>query len=160
AVKLLVFLEHHADALTKASLGVLARARQLDAGAAGVVAGANVRALAEQAGGTVFVADDPRLQAPPPRPRGDLPAKRVADERVAAVLLAQSVLAADVAAALAARLDAGLNWDLVELELRDGALVGTQPALGDSVYVETGWTSTPALASFRAGTFEPAEAEG
>ena len=46
------------------------------------------------------------------------------------------------------------------MELRDGALVGTQPALGDSVYVETGWTSPVALASFRAGTFEPAEAAG
>ena len=27
---------------------------------------------------------------------------------------------ADVAAGLAARLDAGLNWDLVDVELRDG----------------------------------------
>jgi electron transfer flavoprotein alpha subunit len=158
-VKLLVFLEHHGDALTKASLGVLARARQLDADAAGIVAGSGVADLAEQAGGTVFVADDPRLEAPLPQPRVDVLAKLVADEGFDAVLFAQSVLAADVAAALAARLDAGLNWDLVDVELREGALVGTQPALGDSVY-ETGWAAGPALASFRAGTFEPPEPPG
>jgi electron transfer flavoprotein alpha subunit len=119
-----------------------------------------VRALADAAGGTVFVADDPRLEAPLPQPRVDVLARLVRDEGFDAVLFAQSVLAADVAAALAARLDAGLNWDLVDVELRDGALVGTQPALGDSVYVETGWASSPALASFRAGTFEPADPQG
>jgi len=68
------------------------------------------------------------------------------------VLFAQSVLAADVAAGLAARLDAGLNWDLVDLNA-DG--VGMRPALADSVYAEVGWTSTPRLAVFRAGTFDP-----
>jgi electron transfer flavoprotein alpha subunit len=156
-VKLLVFLEHHEGALTKASLGVLSRARQLDADAAGVVVGSGVRALAEQAGGTVLVADDPRLDVPLPQPRVDVLASVVRDDGFDAVLFAQSVLAADVAAALAARLDAGLNWDLVDVAIRDGKLVGTQPALGDSVYVESGWTSRVALASFRAGTFEPAE---
>ena len=56
------------------------------------------------------------------------------------VLFANSVLAADVAAGLAARLDAGLNWDLVDVELRDGELVGKRPALQDSVYADVGWT--------------------
>jgi electron transfer flavoprotein alpha subunit len=159
-VKLLVFLEHHEDALTKASLGVLAKARALGGDVAGVVAGAGVRGLAEQAGGTVFVADDGRLEAPLPQPRVDVLAGLVRDEGFDGVLFAQSVLAADVAAALAARLEAGLNWDLVDLEVRDGALVGTQPALGDSVYVETGWSTPVALAIVRPGTFEPAAPEG
>ena len=70
------------------------------------------------------------------------------------VLFANSVLAADVAAGLAARLDAGLNWDLVDVELRDGELVGKRPALQDSVYADVGWTGTPRLALFRAGSFD------
>jgi electron transfer flavoprotein alpha subunit len=70
------------------------------------------------------------------------------------------VLAADVAAGLAARLDAGLNWDLIDLELRDGKLVGKRPALGDSVIVEVGWKSEPRLALIRSGTFEPSETGG
>ena len=59
------------------------------------------------------------------------------------VLFAESVLAADVAAGLAARLDAGLNWDLVDIAREDGELVGKRPALQDSVYVDVGWTSEP-----------------
>ena len=56
------------------------------------------------------------------------------------VLFAASVLSADVAAGLAARLDAGLNWDLTDLVEQDGRLVGKRPALGDSVSVDVGWT--------------------
>ena len=49
------------------------------------------------------------------------------------VLLCASVLASDVAAALAARLDAGLVVDAVELHAEDGRLVTRRPGLGDSV---------------------------
>src|SRR5262249_52829453 len=62
--------------------------------------------------------------------------------------------AADVAAGLAARLDAGLNWDLVDLERRDGELIGKRPALDDSVYVDAGWRGERRLALFRPGSFE------
>jgi len=154
-VKLLVFLEHHDGAVTKASLGVLAKARALG-DAAGVVVGSGVRGAAEAAGGLVYAADDERLAAPLPAPRVDVLAKLVRDEGFDAVLFAQSVLAADVAAGLAARLDAGLNWDLVDLVEEGGALVGKRPALADSVWVDAGWSSAPALATFRSGTFDPA----
>jgi electron transfer flavoprotein alpha subunit len=70
------------------------------------------------------------------------------------------VLAADVAAGLAARLDAGLNWDLVDLAREGGRLVGKRPALQDSVYVDVGWTSEPRLALFRSGSFDPSESGG
>jgi len=158
-VKALVFLEHHGDAVTPASLGVLAKARSIGLDVAGVLAGAGVRALADQAGGLVYVADDPRLDAPLPQPRVDVLAQLVRDEGLDAVLFAQSVLATDVAAGLAARLGAGLNWDLVDADVRDGVLVALRPALDDSVYVDVGWTEPPALAVFRTGAFEPAVAE-
>ena len=77
-------------------------------------------------------------RAPLPQPRVDVLAKLVRDEGFDTVLFAQSVLAADVAAGLAARLDAGLNWDLVDLTA-DG--VGKRPALADSVVVDVGWSS-------------------
>jgi electron transfer flavoprotein alpha subunit len=155
-VKLLVFLEHHDGSVTKASLGVLTKARSLG-DAAGVVAGCGVRAAAEGAGGVVWVADDDRLEAPLPAPRVDVLAKLVRDEGFDAVLFAQSVLASDVAAGLSARLDAGLNWDLVDVLEENGRLVGKRPALADSVWVDAGWSSSVALAVFRSGTFDPAE---
>ena len=108
----------------------------------------------------VYVADDPELAAPLSQPRVDVLAKAVQENGYDAVLLAQSVLAADVAAALAARLEAGLNWALTDLRLDDGAFVGVQPALSDSIYVDVGWCSTPAFALFRreASTRSPSAA--
>jgi electron transfer flavoprotein alpha subunit len=159
-----VFLEHHEGELQKGSLGALAKAAQLGDDVAGVVLGSGVKELAAQAGGfgakKVFVADDPALQAPLPQPRVDALAQLVSEQGVDTVLFAASVLAADVAGGLAARLDAGLNWDLVDLVREDGNLVGKRPALEDTVYVDVGWSSEPRLAMFRPGTFDPAESGG
>ena len=156
-----VFLEHHEGELQKGALGVLGKAAQLGDDVAGVVLGSGVKDLAAQAGrfgaAKVFVADDPALEAPLPQPRVDALAHLVREEGVDTVLFAASVLSADVAAGLAARLDAGLNWDLVDLVQDDGNLVGKRPALEDTVYVDVGWTGEPRLAMFRPGTFDPAE---
>jgi electron transfer flavoprotein alpha subunit len=160
----LVFLEHHGEELQKGALGVLARAASLGGEVAGVVLGHGVQDVAAQAGAygasTVYVVDDEALAAPLPQPRVDALAAVVAESGAENVLFAASVLSADVAAGLAARLEAGLNWDLTDLALEDGALVGKRPALGDTVLVDVGWTSTPRLALVRSGSFEPVEAGG
>jgi electron transfer flavoprotein alpha subunit len=150
----LVFLEHHGGELQKGSLGVLAKAASLgDADA--VLVGGGVSALVGEAGTygakKVHVADDASLDPPLPQPRVDVIAKVVADGGYDTVLFANSVLAADIAAGLAARLDAGLNWDLVDLT---SGFVGKRPALQDSVLVDVGWKSTPRLGLFRAGSFD------
>jgi electron transfer flavoprotein alpha subunit len=161
----LVFLEHHGSELQKGALGVLSKAATLgDGDVAAVVIGGGVKALATEAGNfgatTVHVVEDDALEPPTPQPRVDAIAKIVADNGYDTVLFANSVLAADIAAGLAARLDAGLNWDLVDVEQRDGSLVGKRPALQDSVFVDVGWTSTPRLALFRAGSFDAAATAG
>jgi electron transfer flavoprotein alpha subunit len=162
-MSLLVFVEHHGDELQKGSLGVLAKAATLGDVSA-VLVGSGVTALAPEAakyGATkVHVAEDDSLEPPLPQARVDVLAKVVEDGGYDTVLFANSVLAADIAAGLAARLDAGLNWDLVDVELRDGTLVGKRPALQDSVLVDVGWKSTPRLALFRAGSFDSAPTEG
>jgi electron transfer flavoprotein alpha subunit len=169
-MSMLVFLESHGIELQKGSLGVLAKAASLgDADVAAAIAGDGARALAAVAGtfgaAKVWVCEDAEVAQPLPQPRVDVLAQVVEDGGYDTVLFANSVLAADVAAGLAARLDAGLNWDLVDLELRptgDGKteLVGKRPALQDSVYADVGWTSTPQLALFRAGSFDATPATG
>jgi electron transfer flavoprotein alpha subunit len=164
-MRTLVFLEHHGAELQQGALGVLAKAAALgDSEVAGVIAGSGVGALAAEAGRfgatKVWIADDPALEAPLPQPRVDVLAKVVRDGGYDTVLFAASVLAADVAAGLAARLDAGLNWDLVDLVRENGRVVGKRPALGDSVFVDVGWKEGPAVGIVRSGTFEPAETGG
>jgi electron transfer flavoprotein alpha subunit len=162
-VKTLVFLEHHDGAIQKGALGVLSKAATLGE-AAGVVVGDGAREAAAEAGAhgakTVYVVDSPELAAPLAQPRVDVLAKVAREEGFGAVFLGQSVLAADIAAALAVRLDAGLNWDLVDVRTEDGALIGVRPALGDSVYVDTGWRSEPCVALFRAGSLDPVPTGG
>jgi electron transfer flavoprotein alpha subunit len=163
-MSVLVFLEHHEGELLKPSLGVLSKAAELGGEVAGVVLGSGVGDVAAQAGkygaAKVLVVDKPELQAPLPQPRVDALAGIVGDRGFDTVLFAGSVLAADVAAGLSARLQAGLNWDLTDLVEQDGELVGKRPALGDSVIVDVGWTSEPRLALIRAGTFDPKETGG
>ena len=160
----LVFLEHHGSDLPKGPLGVLAKAASLDPDTSAVLIGAGVRDLAATAGrygaARVFVADDPRLEAPLPQPRVDVISRLVKDRGFGTVLFAVSVLSADVAGGVAARLDAGLNWDLGDLVLEDGTLVGKRSALGDTVQVDAGWTAEPRLGLIRSGSFEPAETGG
>ena len=157
--KTLVFLEHHEGALQKGSLGVLAKALALGGDVAGVVLGAgqDVANAAATYGAPVYACDDPALAAPLPQPRVDAFAALVAQTGAETVLFAASVLAADVAAGLAARLDAGLNWDLTDLRVDAGELVGTRLALGDTVVADVAWKGTPRIGLVRAGAFEPAE---
>ena len=160
----LVYVEDHESEPVKGSLGVLTKAAQLGDDVAAVLCGASVEGLAEEVGRhgakRVFVAEDPALEAPLPQPRVDVLAKLVEAEGFDTVLFGASVLTADIASALAARLDAGLNWDLIDLEQKDGKLVGKRPALQDSVLLDVGWKSEPRLALIRSGTFEPAESGG
>jgi len=160
----LVFLETHDGEPTKGGLGVLSKAASLGGDVAGVVLGTGVRDAAEAAGAhgasVVYVVEDDALAAPLPQPRVDALEAVVAASDAENVLFPASVLAADVAAGLAARLEAGLNWDLTDFRLEGGELVGTRTALGDTVIVEVGWTSTPRLGLVRSGTFDPAPSGG
>jgi electron transfer flavoprotein alpha subunit len=162
-VKALVFLEHHQGALQRDSLGVLGLAAGLGATDA-VIAGEGVRDLAAEAAAhgaaTVLVAEDAAFAAPLPQPRVELIAKLVEERGYDSVVLANTVLSADVAAGLAARLEAGLNWDLTGLRLDGDELVGERPALQDSVLVDVGWSGTPRIALIRTGSCEPKRRDG
>jgi electron transfer flavoprotein alpha subunit len=163
-VATLVYVEDHEGEPVKGSLGVLSRVAQLGEDVAAVLCGSGVEALGEEVGKfgakRVLVADDPALEAPLPQPRVDVLAKLIESEGFDTVVFGASVLTADIAAALAARLDAGLNWDLIDLAQEDGKLVGKRPALQDSALLDVGWKTEPRLALVRSGTFEPAESGG
>ncbi len=160
----LVFLEHHGSQIQRGALGVLGKAAQLDPDTSGVVIGSGVADAAAQAGKfgakNVYVADDAALEAPLPQPRVDVIAQLVQDKGFDTVLFGASVLASDTAAGLASRLDAGLNWDLTDLEGSGAGLIGKRSALGDSIVVDCGWSSPIKIGLVRAGSFDPNESGG
>jgi electron transfer flavoprotein alpha subunit len=163
-VSTLVFLEHHGSSIQKGSLCVLSKAASVDPDTSGVLAGSGVAGLAAEAArygaAKVYVADDASLEVPLPQPRVDVIASLVNAQGFDNVLFGASVLAADIAGGLAARLDAGLNWDLIDLAGDGGQIVGKRAALADSVYVDAGWSATPRLGLFRSGSFDPVETPG
>jgi electron transfer flavoprotein alpha subunit len=158
-MKILVFLEHHGNEITKGSLGVLAKAAVLsgDVGAV-LVGGSEVSGLAGDAmkfgATTVWLAAGEALDPPLPQPRVDVIAQLIRAHGFDTLVFSNSVLAADVAAGLAARLEAGLNWDLVDVVESDGELVGKRLALQDSVLVDVAWRTPVRIALFRSGSFE------
>ena len=162
-MKILVFLEHYHGALEKGGLGVLGKAASIGE-AVGVVLGEDAASVAAGAGAygasKVYACETQELAAPLPQPRVDALATLVEQTAPDAVLFGASVLSADVAAGLAARLDAGLNWDLTDVATDGDELVGRRPALGDTVMVDVGWTDGPRLGLVRAGTFDPVESGG
>lgn len=167
-MSVLVFLEHRGNELDRGALGVLSMAAALGAGPVAAVLAGNDRAalgsLATEAAkfgaAKVYIASDPMLDPPLPQPRVDVLADIVGAGGHDTVLFSTSVLSADVAAGLAARLDAGLNWDLTALEWRAGEPVGRRLALQDSVLVEVGWRSSHRIGVFRPGSFEAVSVNG
>ena len=165
-MKPLVFLEQRGTSITKGSLGVLGKCAQLADGDVGavLVGDGPLAGLAEEAGRcgatTVHVAEHSDLGPALPAARVDVLSRLVCERGYDAVAFSTSVLASDVAAALASRLDAGLNWDLIDLAHRDGELVGRRMALDESVLVEVGWRSPVRLALCRSGVFEPVASGG
>jgi electron transfer flavoprotein alpha subunit len=160
----LVFLEPRGGELDGGGLGLLAKAASLgDGDVAALIVGAEAADLAPVAArhgaGTVLIASGEGVDGRLPQPCVDALEAAVHGRGYDTVLLANSVLAADIAAGLAARLRAGLNWDLTDIRLDGSRLIGIRPALEDSVHAEVGWLGTPRIALFRTGACEPVPGE-
>lgn len=160
-MRTLVFVEHQGTELTRGSSGVLTKAATLghEVVAAVLAGGGEVEALAKDAGKfgatKVYLARHDALDPPLPQPRVDVLEEIATQGGYDTFMFSNSVLGADVAAGLAARLGAGLNWDLVDVEMSDGELIGNRPAFQDTVLVKVGWHGDRRLALFRPGAFDP-----
>jgi electron transfer flavoprotein alpha subunit len=160
----LVVVDHRDGVIGGGQLSLVSAARTLGGDVEALLFGPPSAAAVERLGAhgvsTVHAASSPELCAPLLGPRAEVLADLQRREDFDVVLLENSSVAADVAAAVAVRIDAGVNWDLNGLELRGDTLVGIRPALQDSVVVEVGWSGRPAIAVFRVGQPEPpAQAE-
>ena len=149
----LVFLEHHDGELQKGALGVLAQGRRRSAATSPASCVGTGVARRRRVGGRATAprrstsSTTPALAAPLPQPRVDA---------LEAVVAASPARRTSSSPPRCSRPTSprgsrrgsrpGLNWDLTDLRLEGGELVGKRPALGDTVLVDVGWTSTPRLA--------------
>lgn len=168
----LVFVENHEGTLVSSSLGVVVKARELASELGGdvvaVIAGGSVRdqaaSLAAYGAGRVLVAEGDRFAHPVAGPVVDVIEAAVKQVSPRVLLASASVLGAEAAGALAARLDVGVNADGIDIAVRDGELVFRRPALGDSVHVECTWSGGDdgfaGIALFRANTFPATPVNG
>ena len=141
-MKFLVYVHSDAGEFADNSLGMLARAAELDGDVTAFVAGSGIDdgwagGLGAYGAGNVLVADDAALEGGLSQPIVDAiegPA-READ----AVLFGAGVVSADIAAGLAARIGAGIACETTGLRVDGDSLVAVRPALGDTVMVESGF---------------------
>ena len=160
----LALVERGENGPTRGSLGLLAKARELAGSAAAVVCGPGaadaVETLAAHGADLVYVCEVAGLDGDLGQPQVDVLAHLVLERGHRTILFENSGITSDAASGLAVRLDAGVNWDLQDLAIRDAVLVGTRYALNDTVAVRVGWNSNVRLAVFRIGAVEPTPAAG
>ena len=141
-MSILVFLEHHGGELQKGSLAVLSKAATLGGDVAGVIVGSGLDGIADQAAAfgaaTVYVADD-RSSMRPCRSRASTRSRTSSTTRASRpVSSRESILAADITAGLAARLNAGLDLAVDDIANDGGSLVQQPSAFADFVVVDVG----------------------
>jgi electron transfer flavoprotein alpha subunit len=155
----LVVIEHRGGVVGPGQLAVVSKAlevsERVDAVAFGSDAVALAAVLARHGVTMLHVAAGELHGQALAQPRLDAVARLVQQEGYAAVFLENSSLAADIAGGAAARLEAGVNWDLQDVWIVDGELVGSRLALLDTAVVEVGWVGGTRIAVFRAGQLEP-----
>jgi len=159
-VRSLVVVEMDNGQPTGGTLGLLTKASELGAASAIVFGGdAGVAPLLGVHGCEVLHwSDQPELATGLAQARVDAVAGLVAAEGYDTILLENSPGNADLAAGLAVRLGAGVNWGLLDLASEDGRLTGVAGALEDALLVDVGWTTEVRIGVLRTQALEPVEA--
>jgi electron transfer flavoprotein alpha subunit len=164
---ILVIAETKDGKLANVTLESISRAKALAAGAGPVsvaILAPETGSLAAAAGrygaDRIYVFDSSESEGFRPGPFVDTAMAAIKAADPALILCAGSSDGRDVAAACAARLNAGLLVDITDLEVRDGGFVTTHPCFGGSVIVEKQATTSPAVATVRPNVFAREEAAG
>jgi electron transfer flavoprotein alpha subunit len=144
------------------SLGLLDAALALDPGADALLLGpcpAPGRDLVAGHGATrIFALEDSAFATPLADIRSGPIAELCEREGFDTLLLPTTAMTVDLAAILAARLEAGIVWGLTALAVADGALVAHRLTQGDTVVAETAWLSARRIGLARPYRFGPREA--
>lgn len=165
---ILVVAEPQGSGFRRVGLEILSKARDLKGAIGGplvaYVGGPGVAATAAQLGAygaeTVFAAEHEALGSGLAAPHVDVIAALQREHDFAAILFGGTSLGRDTAAALAARLGAGLNSDSIDLSASGSALRARRPAFGGQNLVDSEWVGGPQIALVRPNSFQATEVGG
>lgn len=165
--EVLVFVEQGPDgALLPVSLECLTAGRRLSEALgcelAGLVMGHPVAQAAEEvsrhAVGVVYAADHPLLLDRRPEPLASAFLQVIERVKPRAVLMGDTLCAADLAPRLAFSLETGLVTDCVGLELEQGEILFRKPVFSSNVMAAYAFPAEPYLATLRSRAEAPSEA--
>ncbi len=165
---ILVIAEHAGGRFRRVSLETLSKARDLKDSLGGpltaLVAGSGISGSAGDLGAygaeKVFSVDHEALGTGLAAPHVDVIAKLQAQNDFCAILIGGTALGRDIAAALAARLGAGLNSDSIDLTASGSVLRARRPAFGGQNLVDAEWNGGPQIALIRPNSFPASESGG
>ncbi len=165
---ILVVAEPQGSGFRRVGLEILSKAREITGALGGPLAayvgGVGVAGQAASLGAygaeKVFVAEHEALGMGLGAPHVDVIARLHAENDFAAILFGGTALGRDTAAALAARLGAGLNSDSTDLMANGSVLRARRPAFGGQNLVDCEWTGGPQVALVRPNSFQASESGG
>jgi electron transfer flavoprotein alpha subunit len=158
---ILTFAEQRDGTLRRASLEVVSEARRLAGGFGDtvgvVVVGPGTESLAGELASygadRVHVFDDAAYDAYATEAWARAVASVVEETKPSVVLFPMTAMGKDLAPRVAAKVDAGLASDCVELEAVDGRLSARRPTYAGKAYATVEWAGDPQLASLRPNVF-------
>ena len=158
-MNVLVYSEGWSGAPDQDALGVLSKAFSLGEPVTAVVCGGAAEefmpVFASHGAGRVLAVQDRSFAEPVYTSRVDALEAICRRHDIDVLLFPTTALTVDVAASLAMRLEAGLCWGLVDVEIADGDLIGKRLAENDTVVAELKWTTRVKIGLFRPHVLEP-----
>ena len=158
---ILTFAEQRDGKLRRSSLEVVSEAKRLAGGfgdtVATVVVGPGGEALAPELASygadKVHVFDDAAYGAYATEAWARAVASVIEETKPSVVLFPMTAMGKDLAPRVAAKADAGLASDCVDLEGTDGRLTARRPIYAGKAYATVEWAGDPQLASLRPNVF-------
>jgi len=156
---ILVIAEINNSEPKKATLEVLSKAKELAAGLSGSVSVAAIGSglsgfaakVASYGATKVYVADG--VDRYSTEGFATILSKIVAQENPGLILFSASAMGKDLAPRLAARLDAGLAADCVDISADGGKVVVKRPVFAGKAFTQVAFSAAPAVVSLRANSF-------
>jgi electron transfer flavoprotein alpha subunit len=162
---ILVIAESNDAGLAPTAYELLGAARHLSAQGGGpvaaFVAGSEDKAKALIAHGAdrAFAATNPALAGATAEAFVPAVEEALAQSGATIVLIAQSSLGRDLGPALAFKHSTGVSMDSTDLKIEGGRLRATRSAYGGNARAEHTWKADPQIATVKAKTFDPTEAD-